>query len=253
MLPNRLRGLRTESSICPTRAAAPRRYTATVTAPWRPAAVLDEYIPLLHKFTCPLTDCLKVGGKGSEAHQLAYVPLRAILLDSLHVLELWGVFCLHLSHCDFTSKFRSFLKFPISLMGMLTPSVCVGQLTFFGRTLTENRLLSSANYVRTELPTRLAHRLRDMQTLPFVVVTNPHMSHVYDLYYKAFEKLRRVREIKTTEDNEKYCKVISETLQEHLTVIPRLAMGVLECQDLMRPEQIDRLMNTLLRAVSFTT
>ena len=138
-------------------------------------------------------------------------------------------------------------------MGMLTPSVCVGQLTFFGRTLTENRLLSSANYVRTELPTRLAHRLRDMQTLPFVVVTNPHMSHVYDLYYKAFEKLRRVREIKTTEDNEKYCKVISETLQEHLTVIPRLAMGVLECQHLMRPEQIDRLMNTLLRAVSFTT
>lgn len=138
-------------------------------------------------------------------------------------------------------------------MGMLTPSVCVGQLTFFGRTLTENRLLSSANYVRTELPTRLAHRLRDMQTLPFVVVTNPHMSHVYDLYYKAYEKLRRVREIKTTEDNEKYCKVISETLQEHLTVIPRLAMGVLECQHLMRPEQIDRLMNTLLRAVSFTT
>jgi len=138
-------------------------------------------------------------------------------------------------------------------MGMLTPSVCVGRLTFFGRTLTENRLLSSANYVRTELPTRIAHRLRDMQTLPFVVVTNPHMSHVYDLYYKAFEKLRRVREIKTTEDNEKYCKVISETLQEHLTVIPRLAMGVLECQDLMRPEQIDRLMNTLLRAVSFTT
>ena len=78
------------------------------------------------------------------------------------------------------------------------------------------------------------------------------MSHVYDLYYKAFEKLRRVREIKTTEENEDYCKIISETLQEHLTVIPRLAMGVLECQDLMRPEEIDRLMNTLLRSVYYT-
>lgn len=75
------------------------------------------------------------------------------------------------------------------------------------------------------------------------------MSHVYDLYYKAFEKLRKVREIKNTDENERYCKIISETLQEHLTVIPRLAMGVLECQDLMRPEQIDRLMNTLLRSV----
>ena len=127
--------------------------------------------------------------------------------------------------------------------------ISLRQLTFFGRTLTENRLISSANYVRTELPTRLAHRLRDMQTLPFVVVTNPHMSHVYDLYYKAFEKLRRVREINTTEDNEKFCKIVGETLQEHLTVIPRLAMGVLECQKLMRPDEIDKFMNTLLRSV----
>ena len=96
---------------------------------------------------------------------------------------------------------------------------------------------------------RLAHRLRDMQTLPFVVVTNPHMSHVYELYYKAFEILRRVPEIKTVEDNDRYCTIISNTLQEHLTVIPRLAMGVIECQDMMRPEQLNKFMNTLLRAV----
>ena len=144
--------------------------------------------------------------------------------------------------------------------------ISLRQLTFFGRTLTEARLRSSANYVRMELPTRsvnlqslypssslkcdrLAHRLRDMQTLPYVVVTNPHMSHVYELYYKAFETLRKVREIRTVEDNDRYCAIIGETLQEHLTVIPRLAMGVLECQDLMRPEEMDKFMNTLLRSV----
>lgn len=32
--------------------------------------------------------------------------------------------------------------------------ISLRQLTFFGRALTEPRLLSSANYVRTELPTR---------------------------------------------------------------------------------------------------
>jgi branched-subunit alpha-ketoacid dehydrogenase kinase len=32
--------------------------------------------------------------------------------------------------------------------------ISLRQLTFFGRRLTEQRLLSSANYVRTELPTR---------------------------------------------------------------------------------------------------
>ena len=122
-------------------------------------------------------------------------------------------------------------------------------MTYFGRTLTESRLLSSANYVRTELPTRVAHRIRDMQTLPYVVVTNPHMSHVYELYYQAFESLCRVREVKTVEDNDEFCKIISSTLQEHLTVIPKLAIGVLECQDVMRSDDMDRFMNTLLRSV----
>ncbi|PQE28516.1 pyruvate dehydrogenase kinase protein [Rutstroemia sp. NJR-2017a WRK4] len=140
--------------------------------------------------------------------------------------------------------------------------ISLRQLMVFGRSLTEARLISSANYVRTELPTsctiseslinhhgRLAHRIRDMQTLPYVVVTNPHMSQVYELYYKAFESLRRVREVKTLDDNEKLCKVITTTLQEHLTVIPTLAMGVLECRDLMRPEDMDKFMNTILRSV----
>ncbi|MCJ1395350.1 hypothetical protein MMC18_008234 [Xylographa bjoerkii] len=87
-----------------------------------------------------------------------------------------------------------------------------------------------------------------MQTLPYVVVTNAHISQVYELYYKAFETLRRVREIRTVEDNEKYCSIISGTLKEHLTVIPNLAMGVLECQDLMPAEQMDKFMNTLLKS-----
>ncbi|KAH8805927.1 pyruvate dehydrogenase kinase [Xylogone sp. PMI_703] len=126
--------------------------------------------------------------------------------------------------------------------------ISLRQLMVFGRSLTEARLISSANYVRTELPTRIAHRIRDMQTLPYVVVTNPHMSQVYELYYKAFESLRRVREIKNLEDNDKLCKKISQTLREHLTVIPSLAMGVLECRDLMKPEDMDKFMNTILRS-----
>lgn len=127
--------------------------------------------------------------------------------------------------------------------------ISLRQLTFFGRTLTESRLISSANYVLKELPIRIAHRIRDMQTLPYVVVTNSHISHVYELYYKAFETLRRVPEIKTVDDNDRYCTLVRETLREHLTVIPRLAMGVLECQNLMSPEDMDKFMNTLLRSV----
>ncbi|KAG9236551.1 putative pyruvate dehydrogenase kinase [Amylocarpus encephaloides] len=126
--------------------------------------------------------------------------------------------------------------------------ISLRQLMVFGRTLTESRLIGSANYVRTELPTRLAHRIRDMQTLPYVVVTNPHISQVYELYYKAFEGLRRLPEVKTLEDNERFCEKVGQSLQEHLTVIPKLAMGVLECRGLMGQADMDRFMNTILRS-----
>ncbi|KAH8888719.1 alpha-ketoacid dehydrogenase kinase [Thozetella sp. PMI_491] len=118
----------------------------------------------------------------------------------------------------------------------------------FGRSLTESRLISSANYVRTELPARLAHRIRDMQQLPYVVVTNPNISDVYDLYYNAFDTFRKIPEITTLEDNDRFCKIISENLRAHLTVIPKLAMGILESSGLMDNRELDRFMNTILRS-----
>ncbi|KAK7935125.1 hypothetical protein PG985_000620 [Apiospora marii] len=126
--------------------------------------------------------------------------------------------------------------------------ISLRQLMVFGRSLTESRLLSSANYVRTELPTRIAHRLRDMQRLPYVVVTNPHISDVYDLYYTAFDMFRRVREIKTLDENERFCQDIARMLRAHLTVIPKLAMGILECRGLMPQEELDVFMNTILKS-----
>ncbi|CAK4019021.1 [Pyruvate dehydrogenase (acetyl-transferring)] kinase 2, mitochondrial [Lecanosticta acicola] len=126
--------------------------------------------------------------------------------------------------------------------------VSLRRLTFFGRTLTEERLISSANYVRLELPTRIAHRLRNMQTLPYSAVTNKHISHVYELYYQAFERFRKVPEVRSLADNDRFCHVLKETLKEHLSVIPRLAMGILEIQDSVSSEACDRFMTTLLRS-----
>ncbi|KAI0115518.1 branched-chain alpha-ketoacid dehydrogenase kinase [Nemania sp. FL0031] len=126
--------------------------------------------------------------------------------------------------------------------------ISLRQLMVFGRSLTEARLISSANYVRTELPTRIAHRIRDMQRLPYVVVTNQHMSDVYELYYTAFDTFRRVKEIKTLDDNDRFCAIIAGMLRAHLSVIPKLAMGILECNGLMPAAKLDRFMNTILRS-----
>lgn len=88
-----------------------------------------------------------------------------------------------------------------------------------------------------------------MQTLPYVVLTNQHLAHVYELYYKAFERFRKVHEVQTLDDNDRFCTILKEMLREHLTVIPRLAIGVLEVQGTMKPDATDKFMTTLLRSV----
>ncbi|RDA85060.1 hypothetical protein CP532_3109 [Ophiocordyceps camponoti-leonardi (nom. inval.)] len=126
--------------------------------------------------------------------------------------------------------------------------ISLRQLMVFGRSLTESRLISSANYVRTELPVRIAHRIRDMQRLPYAVVTNQHIHEVYSLYFNAFDTFRKIPEIKSLEDNDRLCEIISQTLKSHLTVIPKLAMGILECGGLMDPVDLDSFMNIILRS-----
>lgn len=88
-----------------------------------------------------------------------------------------------------------------------------------------------------------------MQQLPYVVVQNPHISEVYNLYYNAFDTFRKFKEIKTLEDNDKLCDAIRQNLRGHLTVIPKLAMGILECGNLMNPAELEKFMNTILKSV----
>jgi hypothetical protein len=88
-----------------------------------------------------------------------------------------------------------------------------------------------------------------MQQLPYVVVTNPNISEVYDLYYTAFDTFRKVPEIQSLEENDRFCETVGAMLKAHLAVIPKLAMGVLECNGVMDDAKLDKFMNTVLRSV----
>lgn len=124
------------------------------------------------------------------------------------------------------------------------------QLVFFGKTLGKDRdkILKSANYVRQELPIRIAHRIRDLQALPYVVMTNQHMEDVYNKYWSAFERLRKFPLIKNMEDNERFCTKLKGLLEDHLTIIPSLTIGVVESSHHLPPQQLDSFMERMLRS-----
>ncbi|KAI8339243.1 branched-chain alpha-ketoacid dehydrogenase [Chlamydoabsidia padenii] len=127
--------------------------------------------------------------------------------------------------------------------------VTLRQLLFYERHRTHDRLLTSANYVRQELPIRLAHRLREFQNLPFIVGVNPHLQQVYNLYWEAFDRLRAVPPINTLEDNEQFCQLLHTSLQAHRVVIPQLALGIQQCPSADLPnDRRDKFMNATLRS-----
>ncbi|KAH9951574.1 alpha-ketoacid dehydrogenase kinase, partial [Amylocystis lapponica] len=120
------------------------------------------------------------------------------------------------------------------------------QLVFFGRSMNDERLIKSANYVRTELPVRIAHRLRDMQTLPYVVVNQEGVKNVYDAYWSAFEKMRRYPQIHTLSENDAYCVFLRDLLDEHKAVIPNLSLGLSLASPYLAPDRLDSFMRRML-------
>lgn len=66
-----------------------------------------------------------------------------------------------------------------------------------------------------QLPKRLARRLMDLQFLPYIVVTNPHIKRVYDSYQHAFETLHNLPQVRTVEQNAEFTILLKRLVDEH--------------------------------------
>ncbi|KAI5962309.1 PKP2 [Candida pseudojiufengensis] len=128
--------------------------------------------------------------------------------------------------------------------------VSLRQLAGFGNTLTKQKIINSANFVRIELPIRLALRIRDLQTLPFGVVNNFHLAQIYESYYHSFNAFRKIPKINTIEENENFCKTLSTLLDDHLFNLSHLLMGALEISiaESLPQHELDSFMSSMLRS-----
>jgi len=94
----------------------------------------------------------------------------------------------------------------------------------------EKAILTSAQFLQDELPVRLAHLLKDMQSLPFIVGMNPYVRTVYSLYKNSFEELARFPKITTIEQENLYTQTLKRLVEDHKDVIPILSKGMIECK-----------------------
>ncbi|EGG03547.1 uncharacterized protein MELLADRAFT_78543 [Melampsora larici-populina 98AG31] len=132
------------------------------------------------------------------------------------------------------------------------------QLIFFGKMLEsdeiesevehQKRLVRGANFIRVQLPIRIARRIRDFQSLPYIVASNPHLTDALQLYVDAFDKMRSYPPITDQQDNQSWCEFLEDLLNQHRIVIPQLAIGIAESSNHLTSHQIDTFMTRMLQS-----
>mmetsp|Transcript_19272 Transcript_19272/g.34834 ORF Transcript_19272/g.34834 Transcript_19272/m.34834 type:complete len:588 (-) Transcript_19272:185-1948(-) len=131
-----------------------------------------------------------------------------------------------------TLRADSFYDSTVEKYAALEPEVLsLKQMLEFGKqSYNDDMLIKSAKYVHRELPIRLARRLLDLQLLPYIVVTNPHIKRVYNQYYVSFETLRRFPAIKDKQGNQEFTQLLRQHLDQHAPMLESLATGLRECK-----------------------
>lgn len=98
----------------------------------------------------------------------------------------------------------------------------------FGAHPIEKQLLISAQFLHNELPVRLAHRVAELENLPFGLSDRPQVRTVRDWYVESFCELRGFPTIKDMEGEQAFTKLVDRMLDRHANVVPMIARGVLD-------------------------
>ncbi|RAL13782.1 alpha-ketoacid dehydrogenase kinase family protein [Aspergillus homomorphus CBS 101889] len=116
--------------------------------------------------------------------------------------------------------------------------------------LSKDTLLASANFTLSLLPARLASRIEALRNLPFIVVSNPHVTQIYNNYLHSLSTLLpyQQRQVTTLEEENQFAEVLADLVHTHTNTIPILARGFLECRRYIDPAEVTRFLDTHLRA-----
>lgn len=121
-------------------------------------------------------------------------------------------------------------------------------LVSFGNPLTPASVLRSVTYVLSEIPRRMARRVRALEGLPFIVGTNPYVARTLNGHRDSFNVLATYPEVRTLEDNKHFVDELDILVQRHRNDIPTMAKGFQECSRYMSPTQISNFLDGAIRS-----
>jgi 26S proteasome regulatory subunit T1 len=101
----------------------------------------------------------------------------------------------------------------------------LGTLLATGHPLTAESVLTSVSYAQAEIPRRLATRIRSLESLPFIVGTNPHIARILDGFRKSFLWNATYPQVKNLEENAIFTAQLEALVRDHANDLPTMAKG----------------------------
>ncbi|KIP03899.1 hypothetical protein PHLGIDRAFT_110318 [Phlebiopsis gigantea 11061_1 CR5-6] len=120
-------------------------------------------------------------------------------------------------------------------------------LLSFGRPLTPESVLTSVNYVLSEVPRMFGWRVRAFEELPFIVGMNPFIARILAAHRSSFKAIATYPPVKSLEENALFTERLEQLVQSHSNDIPLMAKGFQECSRYMTTEQISCFLDTAIR------
>ncbi|KAF8163097.1 26S proteasome subunit P45 [Crassisporium funariophilum] len=138
---------------------------------------------------------------------------------------------------DLLARYESTPPLPLNL----------AQLLSFGHPVRPDAVLSSVSYALSELPRRLATRVRSLEALPFIVGTNPYVTKTLNAYRESFRWLATHPPVTNLQENGQFVDGLANLVSRHANDIPTMAKGFQECARYMSPQQISDFLDGAIR------
>ncbi|KAK6542820.1 hypothetical protein TWF694_006761 [Orbilia ellipsospora] len=150
------------------------------------------------------------------------------------------------------SRTPSFDREVAQLAALPLHPLTLSDLVRFGKPpLSPDLLLASASFTLRVLPIRLARRIISLRNLPYIVVSNPHISQIYNNYLHSLRLLLSFpkNDFPTTlKEEARFNDVLTEIVDTHRNTIPTLARGFSECKRYVNADSITDFLEEHLRA-----
>lgn len=116
--------------------------------------------------------------------------------------------------------------------------------------LSEADLLNSANFTLSILPSRLAHRIQSLRSLPYIVVANPNVNKIHGNYVHSLSTLLPYAEkrIETLAEEVQFTEAMADLVRTHSNTIAVLAKGFLEARKYISAKEVTAFLDEHLRA-----